>query len=119
MVFNVLASNNDDHTKNHAFLMAEDGTWNLSPAYDVTFAYNPQSKVDPSNTSCASTDGSPRSPQPTFTRSANSAACPGTRSIIRDVEDAISRWPVHARDAGVPRARIDEVAARLATVALT
>ena len=41
MVFNVMARNQDDHTKNISFLMDKSGTWSLSPAYDVTFAYNP------------------------------------------------------------------------------
>ncbi len=41
MVFNIVARNQDDHTKNITFLMAPDGTWRLSPAYDVIFAYNP------------------------------------------------------------------------------
>jgi serine/threonine-protein kinase HipA len=38
MVFNVLARNVDDHTKNFSFCMAPDGTWRLSPAYDLTYA---------------------------------------------------------------------------------
>ncbi len=42
MVFNVTARNQDDHTKNISFLMSEKGEWNLSPAYDVTFAFNPK-----------------------------------------------------------------------------
>lgn len=37
MVFNVLANNTDDHNKNFSFVMAEDGTWRLSPAYDMTY----------------------------------------------------------------------------------
>ena len=37
MVFNVLANNTDDHNKNFSFLMQEDGTWRLSPAYDITY----------------------------------------------------------------------------------
>ena len=41
MVFNVLFVNQDDHVKNTAFLMEKNGIWNLSPAYDLTFAYNP------------------------------------------------------------------------------
>ena len=41
MVFNVLARNQDDHVKNISFLMDKSGRWSLSPAYDVTFAYNP------------------------------------------------------------------------------
>ena len=41
MVFNVVARNQDDHTKNISFLMDKQGVWHLSPAYDVSWAYNP------------------------------------------------------------------------------
>ena len=41
MVFNVLARNQDDHVKNVSFLMDRRGQWHLSPAYDMTYAYNP------------------------------------------------------------------------------
>ncbi len=41
MVFNVLARNHDDHVKNISFLMDRAGRWSLAPAYDVTYAYNP------------------------------------------------------------------------------
>ncbi len=40
--FNVLARNQDDHTKNTAFLMDRAGRWALSPAFDLTYAHNPQ-----------------------------------------------------------------------------
>jgi serine/threonine-protein kinase HipA len=41
MVFNVLARNQDDHVKNVAFLMDKNGNWSLSPAFDITYSYNP------------------------------------------------------------------------------
>ena len=41
LVFNVLARNQDDHTRNIAFLMDRRGRWRLSPAFDVVWAYNP------------------------------------------------------------------------------
>ena len=44
MVFNVAAANCDDHTKNFSFILPERGRWQLSPAYDVTHAHNPQSR---------------------------------------------------------------------------
>lgn len=44
MCFNVVARNQDDHTKNISFLMDKAGTWKLSPAYDVTYAYDPANK---------------------------------------------------------------------------
>lgn len=40
-VFNVLVRNQDDHVKNIAFLMNRKGEWRLSPAFDVSYAYNP------------------------------------------------------------------------------
>ena len=42
MVFNVMARNQDDHTKNIAYLMDKGGRWSLAPAFDMTWAYNPQ-----------------------------------------------------------------------------
>lgn len=41
MAFNVVARNQDDHVKNIAFLMDPSGRWALSPAFDVTFAWEP------------------------------------------------------------------------------
>ena len=40
-VFNLLTHNRDDHAKNFSYLMDSDGTWRLSPAYDLTFSYGP------------------------------------------------------------------------------
>lgn len=42
VAFNVMAANCDDHTKNVSFLLREHGRWELAPAYDVTYAYNPK-----------------------------------------------------------------------------
>lgn len=41
MVFNVLATNYDDHTKNFSFMLRKDQEWELAPAYDLCFSYNP------------------------------------------------------------------------------
>lgn len=40
MVFNVLVNNTDDHNKNFSFIMNEDGTWRLAPAYDITYIFD-------------------------------------------------------------------------------
>ena len=44
MAFNVVARNQDDHTKNIAFLMDRAGRWSLAPAYDLTYSYNPDGR---------------------------------------------------------------------------
>ena len=41
MVFNVVTSNRDDHTKNFSFMMNKLGEWSLTPAYDLTYPFDP------------------------------------------------------------------------------
>lgn len=43
MVFNVMAKNCDDHTKNFSFVMDKSGSWKLAPAFDLCHAYRPDS----------------------------------------------------------------------------
>lgn len=43
MVFNVMARNCDDHTKNFSFIMNKTGQWKLAPAFDVCHSYRPGS----------------------------------------------------------------------------
>ena len=45
MVFNILAGNVDDHTKNFSFLMYPNGEWHISPAYDLIFSIDPDSRL--------------------------------------------------------------------------
>lgn len=40
MAFNVLSYNRDDHSKNFSFIVDENGKWSISPAYDITHAFN-------------------------------------------------------------------------------
>lgn len=42
MVFNVVGRNQDDHTKNIAYVMGTGGIWRIAPAYDLTWSYNPE-----------------------------------------------------------------------------
>jgi serine/threonine-protein kinase HipA len=44
MAFNIIARNQDDHVKNIAFLMDKTGAWSLSPAFDMTYSYQPTGK---------------------------------------------------------------------------
>ena len=43
MIFNIMAQNCDDHTKNFAFRLKKDKKWELAPAYDICHAYRPES----------------------------------------------------------------------------
>lgn len=39
MLFNTLMFNVDDHAKNFSFIMEQNGEWDLTPAYDITYSY--------------------------------------------------------------------------------
>lgn len=117
MTFNVLASNNDDHTKNHAFVMNSAGEWKLSPAYDVTFAYHPNSiwtrkhlmGVNGKFESISRND---------LHAVGETFQVPGHRAIVREVESVVESWPEFAAEAELPKGRTDEVHRRLVELRL-
>jgi len=108
MVFNVMARNQDDHTKNMAFLMDEEGRWKLSPAFDVMFSHNPAGKW--TNRHQMTLNGK----RDNFTLQdiiavGESIDIPKPKAVIREVRDAVERWPEFARKAGVSKDRTDAI----------
>jgi serine/threonine-protein kinase HipA len=103
MLFNVLARNQDDHTRNTAFLMDRQGAWSLAPAFDVVWAYN--SKGDWTNRHQMTVNGK----RDHFTRvdllaPAEQYGINGATRILDQVADAVARWPQFARECGVASA---------------
>jgi len=103
MVLNLMMRNQDDHTKNIAFLMDRRGEWRLSPAYDVTYAYNPKGAW--TNRHQMSVNGK----RDGFTHEDIMAAATAAdvrprraREILSEVREAVARWPEFAAMAGVP-----------------
>ena len=43
-IFNIVCRNHDDHVKNIAFIMNRKGVWSLSPAYDISYSWDPNGK---------------------------------------------------------------------------
>ncbi len=116
LVFNVLASNNDDHTKNFAFLMDAAGTWSLAPAYDLTYAYSPDSPWVSSHLMSVNgkRDGITRRDLMSF---ADAHDVPGAKSIIDRVADAVAGWKGFAAESGVSESNVGLVSRRLTQVA--
>lgn len=100
LVFNWMAANCDDHTKNHSFLMDEHGRWSLSPAYDLTHAYNPRGEwtyqhlmsVNGKFTGLARSD---------LVEFAERHSVLGAGAVIDDVAESVASWPDHAAAAGL------------------
>lgn len=112
MVFNVVARNQDDHTKNISFLMDAKGTWRLSPAYDVTNAHDPGNKWMNRHQMSVNgkRDGFMRSDLLAVAREMHIKK-PG--EIIESVVSAVGDWPKHAREAGVEKERIAVIGKQL------
>ena len=109
-LFNILARNQDDHTKNIAFLMDRRGGWRLAPAYDLIYAYNPngawthrhQMTLAGKRENFTTTD---------LLDAANAADLKPTKakSILKQVHATISDWDTHAAAAGVSTDWITEI----------
>lgn len=103
MVFNIVARNQDDHVKNIAFLMDKSGEWSLSPAFDMTYSFNP------SGAWTASHQMTLNGKRDQFTME-DFKACAKTASmkrgraakIVAEVQAAVSQWKLFAEQAGVP-----------------
>lgn len=110
MVFNVLARNQDDHVKNIAFLMDPSGRWSLSPAFDVTYAYNPSGQWTAYHqmTVNGKREGFVFADFEAVARNA-SMKRGRARTIYDEVRNAVSRWSEFAEAAGVGESRSESI----------
>lgn len=98
--FNVFAHNRDDHAKNFAFLMNQQGNWRLSPAYDLTFSSGPGGEH------CTTVPGEGNSPSAEHLLSlAATFSIPvkEAKQAIDQVRSAVSEWKKYAEISGVKR----------------
>ncbi|MEW8027889.1 MAG: type II toxin-antitoxin system HipA family toxin [Candidatus Thiodiazotropha sp.] len=102
MAFNIIGRNQDDHVKNIAFLMDKSGVWSLSPAFDMTYSFNPdglwtathQMTLNGKRDNFTLDD---------FKACAKSASMKRGRAaaIVAEVLDTVSSWSQFAEQAGV------------------
>ena len=102
MAFNVIARNQDDHVKNIAFLMNQRGQWSLSPAYDMTYSYNPAGQWTAQHQMSINgkRDGFTLAD---FRACAKSALMKRGRAetIVEEVRAVVAQWKEFAQKAGV------------------
>jgi serine/threonine-protein kinase HipA len=100
MVFNIMSKNCDDHTKNFSFLLREGGSWELAPAYDVTFAHNPDGEWTNQHLMSVNQKFKEFTIEDLMTV-ADRFEIGEASSIIDQVREAIKEWPSFAKKAGV------------------
>lgn len=108
MVFNVIARNQDDHTKNISFLMDKTGTWKLSPAYDVSWAYNPKGEWTSSHQMSINNKWN-NIIRADLIAVAEAMHINKANYIIDDICNAVSMWPALAKQYKIPSEIISEI----------
>ena len=114
MVFNIIARNHDDHSKNFAFIL-NDKNWELAPAYDLAYSYKPGSKWV--NSHWMSLNGkrddfsredfySLEKLSPLFSRDK-------INNMIDETISHVSQWRKLATEHNVPASLIDEIESNL------
>ncbi len=114
MVFNVFARNQDDHVKNIAFLMDRTGAWSLAPAFDLTYACNPEGKWTAVHQMTLN-GKQEKFAMEDFQACARVAAMKRGRAedICAEVCEVVSRWPDYADAARVAAVQRDAIRARI------
>ena len=112
MVFNVVARNHDDHTKNHAFVMDKQGRWSLAPAYDLCYTYSP------SGTWTRYHQLSLNGKHENFTYNDLIAVAPDAdirnpHEIIEQVSQIVSQWKSYAAAVEVPERFVSQISENL------
>jgi len=108
MVFNIIARNHDDHTKNHAFILEQGGEWRLAPAYDLCFTYSSSGRWTSQHQLSANNK------RDAFTRAdllavAKQMGIKKADLLVQQVVDVVAKWPDYAVDSGVQPSHIEHI----------
>jgi serine/threonine-protein kinase HipA len=100
MVFNVLATNYDDHTKNFSFILKKDEAWKLAPAYDLCFSFDPSNYWVNKQTLSVNGKrlGITKDDLLTIARDNNIKR---GKKIIEDINSVVKSWTKYAKEAEV------------------
>ncbi|SDL80194.1 serine/threonine-protein kinase HipA [Daejeonella rubra] len=112
MVFNIIARNCDDHTKNFSFMMDKQGVWKLAPAFDVCYAYRPGS-VWVSRQSLTVNGKRENFKMDDLLNLAKEMNIKKAAAIISEIQGVLKKWPFYADQVGVKAELKDEIKSNL------
>ncbi len=112
MVFNILARNCDDHTKNFAFRLKQDRKWELAPAYDICHAYQPNHRWVSQH--ALSINGKRKDiMKEDLLIIGKSIACKKANEIIGEINSVVKNWKKFANEVEVFQKQKEEIAKTL------
>lgn len=110
MAFAVIGGNCDDHVKNFSFLMNREGEWKLSPAYDLTFAYNPGNRwISKHQMSINGKTSGITSDDLIASGKSMGLTVEFCRNAISQTESVVSDWLSYAEKCGITEERAVEI----------
>ena len=112
MVFNVIARNCDDHTKNFSFLLKKNQSWELAPAYDICHAYRPESDWVSQHALSINQKRSNITKQDLLLVG-KLVAVKKAASIIDEINETVSQWKSFAKAVDVDSRLINQIAKTL------
>lgn len=109
-IFNIIGRNQDDHVKNIAFIMDRRGSWRLSPAFDVTYAWDPRGDWTSRHQMSinAKRDDFVREDLIALAETAGIKTKQAT-DMIETILDTFRRWPEYADSADVSSDHIKKI----------
>ncbi len=108
MVFNVVGRNWDDHTKNFSFILRQGSSWELAPAYDISFAHNP--KGEWTSQHLMSVNGKYKGvTADDLNKLADRFGIGESTRVIAEIRAVIKSWPTFAKKSGVNKKEIDRI----------
>ncbi len=113
MIFNILAHNRDDHTRQHAYLMSDTGLWRLAPAYDLTFSSGPGGEH---YLAIANEGRSPTRDHVAQLGKQHGVSARVMTSAIEQTRAALASWPRQCSDLGISATTRDDIGAALSRV---
>ena len=115
MVFNVLSTNYDDHTKNFSFILKKDEYWRLAPAYDLCFSFDPTNHWVNKQTLSVNGKRLAIRKEDLMTIAKDNNIKKGSK-IIDDINSIVNSWNTYATRAGVRNDLKERIHANLNTL---
>jgi len=114
MVFNLVFRNVDDHLKNHSFIYdKENESWQLGPAYDVTYALNPLITFKATSRALSINGKRTEITQKDLLAVAEEFAIKNPKGIIAEVQKLMPRWSEIAIEFGILKSIVDRISGDL------
>tara|TARA_R110001592_G_scaffold131477_1_gene345313 strand:+ start:71412 stop:72722 length:1311 start_codon:yes stop_codon:yes gene_type:complete len=118
MVFNVLATNYDDHTKNFSFLLKKDQKWELAPAYDLCFSFDPSNHWVSQQTLSVNSKRLHIN-ETNLLKVGKENSIKKAAQIIAEINAVVLNWPKYAEKASVQQRLTDYIEMNLNTLSLS